>query len=320
MDILGKKIKARRKEMGMTQEMMALRLNCDRSYISRIENGLIRPEQEFIRRMARILDLPIEELWSDFESITYDKQVIDRCSTLALQGRELEAQTLSAAIWWDILKTGDRISEDVLYKIIRIRTTSDPEILAPVFFRMLNEIHKGNPNDVIEPGLFLIRSLGESGNLVAAYMINKVLLLMKPTILYRIKLSLSQGTTSFRLNQPTNALSMYQQALAMINTSDKSHTIYEAQAMHGLSACYLTMNQFDAALEASQKACQYYETAKHEELYFLALQNLGIALRRLANYNQGDEVLSRCAAFWKSKRADRYRSVLEELLSDPKGA
>jgi transcriptional regulator with XRE-family HTH domain len=65
---LGSVIKARRIELGWTQEQLAERISADGEYvrqseISRIENGRIAlPRRERLERLAQVLELPLGEL------------------------------------------------------------------------------------------------------------------------------------------------------------------------------------------------------------------------------------------------------------------
>ncbi len=60
--MLGQKIRDLRKEKGMTQEELAVRLNVVRQTISKWEKGLSVPDAEMLVRLAEVLDVSVNEL------------------------------------------------------------------------------------------------------------------------------------------------------------------------------------------------------------------------------------------------------------------
>jgi transcriptional regulator with XRE-family HTH domain len=58
-------IKLARLESGMTQWAVAHRAGISESRLSRIENGLISPSPDVLRKIASVLRLPVEKLSSD---------------------------------------------------------------------------------------------------------------------------------------------------------------------------------------------------------------------------------------------------------------
>ena len=61
MDI-GKRIREVRKELGLSQEELAVKIGLNRSYLSLVENGKSSPTFEFIERVSRGLGLDIRSL------------------------------------------------------------------------------------------------------------------------------------------------------------------------------------------------------------------------------------------------------------------
>jgi transcriptional regulator with XRE-family HTH domain len=59
---LATNIKARRKELGITQEILALDAGIDRTYISQIERGISNPSLLVLVKVAEILDVEVVEL------------------------------------------------------------------------------------------------------------------------------------------------------------------------------------------------------------------------------------------------------------------
>lgn len=59
---LGLAVKARREELGLTQEAVSLRADLHQRWVSNVENGMRNPSYGSLRRLAAGLDLPVSEL------------------------------------------------------------------------------------------------------------------------------------------------------------------------------------------------------------------------------------------------------------------
>ena len=66
---LGLAVKARREELGLTQEQLDLRTDLHQRWISNIETGKRNPSYGSLRRLAAGLDLTASELLSRAEQI-----------------------------------------------------------------------------------------------------------------------------------------------------------------------------------------------------------------------------------------------------------
>jgi transcriptional regulator with XRE-family HTH domain len=66
---LGRAIRLRREELGISQEDLALELGYDQGWISHIENGRANPAYGTVDRLARALSLPLSELVLLAESV-----------------------------------------------------------------------------------------------------------------------------------------------------------------------------------------------------------------------------------------------------------
>lgn len=60
----GKRVRARRRALDMSQEELGERCKLNRGYISDIERGLRNPSLEVINRIARGLEVDLAELFS----------------------------------------------------------------------------------------------------------------------------------------------------------------------------------------------------------------------------------------------------------------
>jgi len=75
-------LKTLRKQKGMSQEMLAQRLNVVRQTVSKWEKGLSVPDAEMLMRLAELLEVSVEELLG--EKIQDEHEVNEIASQLAL--------------------------------------------------------------------------------------------------------------------------------------------------------------------------------------------------------------------------------------------
>ncbi len=61
---LGQKIRILRKNRRLSQEKLAIELECDQGYLSRIETGKANPSAVYLKQIADSLDLDIRELFN----------------------------------------------------------------------------------------------------------------------------------------------------------------------------------------------------------------------------------------------------------------
>ena len=67
MKMLGERLRARRKEKGVTQAWVAARLPVDRTTYTKYETGQAEPSLENLCRLARMLDCTVGELLGENE-------------------------------------------------------------------------------------------------------------------------------------------------------------------------------------------------------------------------------------------------------------
>ncbi|HHQ4052861.1 TPA: helix-turn-helix domain-containing protein [Citrobacter freundii] len=60
--LFGKKLRAKRKDLGISQEKLALLTNIDRSYVGRIERGEVNITLEKLYQFAEVLNCDAREL------------------------------------------------------------------------------------------------------------------------------------------------------------------------------------------------------------------------------------------------------------------
>lgn len=73
--LIGERIKRRRKSRGMTQELLAERLNVSIGYVSQVERGITKISLELLGAISSILECDIAELIS--ESVPSQNKYMD---------------------------------------------------------------------------------------------------------------------------------------------------------------------------------------------------------------------------------------------------
>lgn len=61
---IGKLIKAKRKEIAISQEELAFQADIDRTYVSQLERGIGNPSLHILYKVAKALQLPMETLFT----------------------------------------------------------------------------------------------------------------------------------------------------------------------------------------------------------------------------------------------------------------
>jgi transcriptional regulator with XRE-family HTH domain len=75
---LGRAIRLRREELGISQQELGLELGYDQGWISHIENGRTNPAYGTVDRLARALGWPLSQLVLLAESVeTEDRRPLD---------------------------------------------------------------------------------------------------------------------------------------------------------------------------------------------------------------------------------------------------
>lgn len=60
---LGKKVQKRRKELNLTQEELSFKIDISRAYMGYIEQGRNIPTIEVLQKIAKVLKIPLRELF-----------------------------------------------------------------------------------------------------------------------------------------------------------------------------------------------------------------------------------------------------------------
>lgn len=62
-ELIGKFIKVRRVELGLTQHELAVKLSVDRQYISKVEGGKINMSLDYLDKVLTELNCTVDELF-----------------------------------------------------------------------------------------------------------------------------------------------------------------------------------------------------------------------------------------------------------------
>jgi len=60
----GQRLKARREELGLSQEALAVRIDYTRAQISAVERGIAAPSMRFLDRVTAALEIDVVDLWA----------------------------------------------------------------------------------------------------------------------------------------------------------------------------------------------------------------------------------------------------------------
>lgn len=78
---IGEKIKAIRTGKNLSQKEIALSVGLDRGQYSRIENGKVEPTLSSLEKIAKALNIKVNELFSDdnnYDIDTFDKSLVEK--------------------------------------------------------------------------------------------------------------------------------------------------------------------------------------------------------------------------------------------------
>jgi transcriptional regulator with XRE-family HTH domain len=93
----GENLKRLRTERGISQEEMAKKIKVHANHLSRYERGLSAPSIEVVEKMAKLLDVSIDELVFGSVSERMEKNIADReLLTIFQKVQKLEPQQLFA--------------------------------------------------------------------------------------------------------------------------------------------------------------------------------------------------------------------------------
>lgn len=83
--ITGERIRARRLELGYSQETTAEKADLHPTYIGQLERGEKNATLESIEKVCNALDYPMEQLFKNIAVGGYNENVADKCYSLILK-------------------------------------------------------------------------------------------------------------------------------------------------------------------------------------------------------------------------------------------
>ncbi|WP_020374998.1 helix-turn-helix domain-containing protein [Sulfobacillus thermosulfidooxidans] len=296
---LGQNIHDIRRKKGWTQAQLASGI-CDRTLISRIESGNVVPSVEIIKQLAEKLGAP--NLLFELAMPSERKPSLSLTSLRSLMRHQRfeEAFNLGASLFWAYNECGAvgamKQVIDILQSIPnkQLHNESLQSELSTLLFQSLR--HR-DCSVAFEIGVHLIKCYGEAQNYPSVVATTRGLLALGPPNSVAITLLIALGTATFRLKKPIHALTAYESALDLSHNLHNRHE--KARALHGLSACSLSLSDTKNALRYASEACSLY--AMDHELYWLARQNGGIAQILLGDIQQGRHTLAECHHFWTER-------------------
>lgn len=98
---LGRKIRTRRKQLGMTQEQLAEMLGVGHQAMSRIEQGHMAPKMDRLPALAQALQCTVSELFrtADDSQDTYAHRLADLFSELPAHKQEFVFHHISSLVF-----------------------------------------------------------------------------------------------------------------------------------------------------------------------------------------------------------------------------
>lgn len=96
---LGQKIRARRKELGMTQEQLAEKLGIGHQALSRIEQGHMAPKMDRLPLLADALKCTVSDLFREKEALDYPDRIYDLFSGLSPKKQEFIFQHIASLVF-----------------------------------------------------------------------------------------------------------------------------------------------------------------------------------------------------------------------------
>lgn len=310
--VVGSKLRELRRMRGLTQAEVAANVHCDRSYLSRIENNEASPPLDLLRALCEFFGKSLDQLVS--APPAHDAKgdlLVRRCLSLLHEGRVAEAQTLAVAGWWEHL-SGPADVADQLFDVLMYAPNRDPEVLTILLANMFRRAAEGHLDErFFQYGFRLQRALAECGELGLSRIFCQALLALGPNPRDTFRLTLSLGTTLFRLRDSHMASAMYSKARTLWRQElDKANL---GRALHGLGACHLQWNDVRPAIVFTEAACDIYRD-EDSALYYLAVQNLAMAYQLNGDGDAARIHLELCARYWSDQGNQAQLQDIQRLL------
>lgn len=95
---VGLRIKTIRKELNLTQEELAEKIDRTKDAVSNLERGLSLPSFETLETMSKVLDVPIHDFFDLEGEENSDRERVELMTQLIVTARQLENDDLHVAV------------------------------------------------------------------------------------------------------------------------------------------------------------------------------------------------------------------------------
>ncbi|HEY8393257.1 MAG TPA: helix-turn-helix domain-containing protein [Thermaerobacter sp.] len=318
--MIGDRIRARRKQLGLTQEQLAAG-RFDRSYISRIEANEVVPPLETLRVIAERLGKPVNYFIGDADEFTRRKIVHDYLSRAA---RSMKKQRHEDAInYYHVALTLLESSDDsplLLSVYIDLAhayaVLGRPEEGARYLYQAMNLLPRvplaSCPPDTAarlhytRGHLAFLRNDYEEA--AQAFRLADAAATREAD---RVRARVALGSALFRLGEYDEALQAYTYGLEMADKGIPRALV--AACHHGAGVCHGALGNLDLAAYHTERALQLYQ-GRDAERALRASHDLGIILARKGAYRAARERLRNCLRDYKNRgRLEALASVLIDL-------
>ena len=327
--MIGDRIRARRKQLGLTQEQLAAG-RFDRSYISRIEANEVIPPLETLRVLGERLAKPVSYFLGDPDEFTREKVIHDylrRAARHARRRRYRQAvQDYQVAL--DLLNRADdsprllSVHIDLAHAYACLNQLDAGARHLFTAFSLLSRV----PLDRCPPDT-LYRLHYTRGRLAYARDEQEVaaeafrLAAAAATrAVDRVRAQVALAGTLFRTGRYPEALELYAGGLsggasraAAGSPAPRLPQGLVAACHHGAGACYCALGRLDLAAYHLERALQLYRGRDPERL-LLASHDLGIVLARKGAWNLARRRLRECLrGYLQRGHGEAVASVLVDL-------
>lgn len=312
--MVGSKLREFRQARHLTQEEVAMAVHCDRSYLSRIETDRVVPPVDLLQSLCEFFGVPTNNLLTGLPPHDASGELLVRqCLSLLAHGRVAEAQTLAAASWWEYISGPSDVANQ-LFEVLMAAPNANYEVLTILLATLFRRAAAGHVDDAFfHYGYRLQIHLAEQGQLQSSQMVCQALLALEPDPSVAFRLTLSLGTTFWRLKDVHLARAWYSKARMLWRQGFSR--INFGRVLHGMGTCHLALSEIRAGLLLTQDALNLYGD-EAPDLYHLALQNVAVGHQISGDHGNAQEILEQCAQYWGDHGDAVQVQEIERLLRE----
>ena len=306
----GEVIKQARLRMGLTQAAVSKNL-CDRSVISRIENGDLSVTIDLLTEVCERVGISLFQVMAPFMRSRQDLDSLRRARSFLAAGKAHEAMQIASTSWWSLLEVGGlETAHASLELLLTLESNIElAEILEPILNTAIyHHIANQGWHEAFEMAIALQRVYGNAESYERVTNVGRSMLTFSPEPKTRARILLGMGTAQFRLHHPSDGIELYTEA-SNIAIQYKNRELL-AQSKHGSSACHLANKSYQEALKNAKDSVDLYTDIQG---LWSANQNLALAYIGVGEMFKGDDLLERCENYWMTLRNPKLiLSVIED--------